>query len=135
MFDRMGKYWEEFKEDTPGRRFLDRYDRNQQRAKGRFDIRRLLNVVVGSLLVLFSVFFGWAPGPGMLTLFIGLGMVSSEFRPVAVFLDWAEIKIRKLWRICESVWARSSPGERGLIVLGLVACVVALVSAIFFLVF
>jgi hypothetical protein len=129
----MGKYWEEFKEDEPGRRFLDRYDRNQLRAKGRFDVRRLLNVIAGTLLVLVSVFFGWAPGPGMLTLAIGLGMISSEFRPVAVFLDWLELRLRELWWIVRPIWDNASPGERALIVLALAACVAALVSLVFYL--
>lgn len=127
MLEQLRKHWRQFKEDEPGQRFRDRYERNQQEARGWFDIRRLTNVVVGSLLVIVSVFFGWAPGPGMLTLFIGLGMVAGEFRPAALFLDWAEVRIRKLWRIAETIWAGSSPGERALIVLVIVACVVALV--------
>lgn len=135
MFEFMRKHWRDFKEDEPGRRFRDRYDRNQERDRGRFDVGRLVNLTVGPVLVIFSVFFGWAPGPGLLTLFIGLGMISSEFRPAAVFLDWAEVEVRKLWRMCEAVWASSWPGERVLIVLALVACVVALVSGVDYLIF
>ena len=86
-------------------------------------------------MVIFSVFFGWAPGPGLLTLFIGLGMISSEFRPAATFLDWAEVEVRRLWRICEAVWASSSPGERVLILLALAACVAALVIGVYYLFF
>jgi uncharacterized protein (TIGR02611 family) len=135
MFAYVRKHWREFKEDEPGRRFRDRYDRNQERERGRFDVGRLVNLTVGPVLVIFSVFFGWAPGPGMLTLFIGLGMISSEFRPAATSLDWAEIEVRRLWRICEVVWASSTPGERVLILLALVACVIALVSAVYYLFF
>lgn len=133
MFGRMQYYWEQFKEDVPGRRFQDRYWRNQERARGRFDIRRLLNLAAGILLVMVSVFFGWAPGPGMLTLFIGLGMISGEFQPAAIFLDWAEVRLRKLWRVCEAVWAEASTGERALIVLALGAVVVGLISVVFYL--
>ena len=135
MFEHTRKQWREFKEDEPGRRFRDRYDRNQKRERGRFDGGRLVNLTVGPVLVIFSVFFGWAPGPGMLTLFIGLGMVSSEFRPAATFLDWAEVEARRLWRISQAVWADSSPGERVLILLALVACVVALVNGVYYLFF
>lgn len=135
MFERMRKHWREFKDDKPGRRFRVRYDRNQERERGRFDVWRLVNLTVGPVLVIFSVFFGWAPGPGMLTLFIGLGMISSEFRPAAHFLDWAEIEVRKLWRVAEAVWSASSPGERVLILLALVAFVVALVYGVYYLFF
>lgn len=133
MLKQSRKYWEEFKEDEPGRRFQDRYERNQQRAKGWFDIRRIANLLVGTVLVVVSVFFGWAPGPGMLTLFIGLGMIASEFRPAAVFLDWFELRVRDLWEIARPIWNEASPGERALIVLALAACVVALVSFVFYL--
>ncbi len=131
----MRKHWREFQEDEPGRRFRDRYDRNQEKDRGRFDVGRLVNLTVGPVLVIVSVFFGWAPGPGMLTLFIGLGMVANEFRPAARFLDWGEVEVRRLWRVAEAVWSASSPGERGLIVLALTACVVAVVYGVYYLFF
>ena len=134
MFDRMRKNWREFQDDEPGQRFRDRYDRNQQRERGRFDTGRLVNLTVGPVLVIFSVFFGWAPGPGMLTLVIGLSMVASEFRPAALFLDWSEVELRRLWRFIQAVWAVSSPGERVLILLALVASVVALAYAVYYLI-
>ena len=135
MLKQMGRNWREFHEDEPGRRFRDRYDRNQRKERGRFDAGRLFNLTVGPVLVIVSVFFGWAPGPGMLTLLIGLSMVASEFRPAAVFLDWAEVGLRRLWRICEAVWAASSPGERVLILLALVAAVVGSAYGVYVLIF
>ena len=59
--------WWRFKASKPGHRFQGRYRRNQQRSRGRFDLRRFFNVVVGLVIVLVSIFFGWAPGPGWLT--------------------------------------------------------------------
>ena len=135
MFEQARKHWRQFKEDEPGRRFQDRYERNQREARGGFDVSRVFNVTVGLVLVIVSIVFGWAPGPGMLTLFIGLSMIASEFQPAAVFLDWAEVGLRKLWRISEVVWADASPGERVLILLALVACVVALASGVYYLIF
>ncbi len=127
------KHWEQFKEDEPGRRFQDSYRRNRQNSSSRFNAGRILNIVAGLLLVIVSLFFGWAPGPGLLTFFIGLGMIAGEFRPAAVFLDWAEVRLRKLWRIARAIWASAPPGERALIVLAAAAGVVGLVNTLFYL--
>ena len=125
MFEQMSKNWREFQEDKPGQRFRDRYDRNQQRERGRFDAGRLVNLTVGPVLVIFSVFFGWAPGPGMLTLLIGLSMVASEFRPAAVFLDWAEVELRRLAHFVAVLW-RASVAGKALIIMTIVVCGAAL---------
>jgi len=84
--------------------------------------------------VIFSVFFGWAPGPGTLTLVIGLSMLGSEFLTVARFLDWAEVRLRKVAHFVEDVWRSSSVGK-ALIVLVALILVVAfgyVIYAVFF---
>jgi hypothetical protein len=68
-------------------------------------------VVGGLLLALGSLAFGVLPGPGMLTFFVGVGMIAGEFRPVARLLDWSEVRARKLGRWVGGFW-RSSAGGR-----------------------
>jgi hypothetical protein len=98
-----------FKRSKPGDRFQVRYYRRKQSGPGQ--LSRIFNVTVGSALVLFSAFFGWAPGPGMVTFVIGLAMIGGELLTVARFLDWAEVMLRKLAHLIEVVWRSSTIGK------------------------
>ncbi len=121
-----------FKKSKPGDRFQVRYYRRKQSGPGH--LSRIFNIVVGSVLVLFSVFFGWAPGPGMLTLVIGLSMLGSEFLVVARFLDWAEVRLRILAHFVGVVWRSSTIGKVlvVLVALILVAAFGYVVYSVFF---
>ena len=124
MIGEIKKDWEHLKESEPGSRFKERYRRRQEDEKGWTDPRRLFNVIVGTILVVGSAFFGWAPGPGMLTFIIGLGMVAGEFGPAARFLDWSEVCGRRFWKFVVETW-RSSVAGKAIILL----CTLVLVSA------
>ena len=68
-------------------------------------------MVGGLAIALASLVLGVLPGPGTLTFFVGLGMVSGEFYPVARLLDWAEVRARKLGRWVGGVWGSSAAGK------------------------
>ena len=129
------EHWHQFKASKPGYRFQHRYYRGRQSGPGRFGFRRILNIVVGSVLVIVSAFFGWAPGPGIVTFLIGLGLIAGELLFVARFLDWAEVKMRKLAHPVIDVWKRSSPVVKALIVLAILASVAALGYGVYYLIF
>src|SRR5215211_6568279 len=74
-------------------------------------LSRIFNIVAGGVLVIFSAFFGWAPGPGTITFIIGLALIGGEFLPVARFLDWAEVRLRELARFVAGVWRSSTIGK------------------------
>jgi hypothetical protein len=82
MIARMKQSWRRFKESKQGHRFQDRY-RRQESEHGWRDPSRLFYVVGGLVLAVGSLLLGVLPGPGMLTFFVGLGMIAGEFRPVA----------------------------------------------------
>ncbi len=123
------KSWQEFKADEPGHRFKERYRRRQESEYGWLDPSRLFNVIVGTILIVGSAFFGWAPGPGMLTFFIGLGMVAGEFGPAARLLDWSEVRARQVWRFTTDVWRASAMGKALLVAAALVLGAAALYAA------
>ena len=134
MIGETKKNWEDFKESEPGKRFMERYRRRQERQRGWTDPSRLFNVIVGTVLVVGSAFFGWAPGPGMLTFVIGLGMIAGEFYFAARFLDWAEIWTRKFWQFVTKVWHSSVAGKT-LIVAATLALISATVYIVYYLFF
>lgn len=122
LIGRTKRSWLLFTRSKPGDRFQVRYYRRKQSGPGQ--LSRIFNVVVGSILVIFSAFFGWAPGPGTLTFVIGLAMIGGEFLTIARFLDWSEVRLRKLAHVVGVVW-RSSTIGKALIVLVALALVVA----------
>jgi hypothetical protein len=109
MIGRAKRSWQHFKRSKPGDRFQVRYYYRKQSGAGRFS--RIFNIVAGSALVIFSAFFGWAPGPGIITFVIGLALIGGEFLPVARFLDWAEVRLRKLAHFIAYVWRASVAGK------------------------
>ena len=98
--------WEEFKESRPGERFKDRYRRRQQK-QGHI-VKRVVLVVVGSVLAVGSLLIAPLPGPGFATVFIGLAILAGELLPAARLLDWSEVRLRQLWQFVVDVW-RTGP--------------------------
>jgi hypothetical protein len=54
-----------------------------------------------------------APGPGAVIVVLGLAMIADEFRPVASFLDRAELCLRRGYA---AVWGNATPRQRILVV-------------------
>lgn len=120
MIGRLKDDWRYFKDGVPGERFEERYKHRQKIRRSWWSPVRLFNIIVGTILVVGSAAFGWAPGPGMLTFVIGLGMIAGEFRFAARFLDWAEIKTRKLWNFVTWLWNSSVFGKALVVAVALV---------------
>jgi hypothetical protein len=133
LIGRTKRSWRHFKKSKPGDRFQVRYYYRKQSGPGRFS--RIFNIVVGSVLVVMSTFFGWAPGLGLVTLVIGLAMVGGEFLVVARFLDWSEVRLRMLARLARKIWAGATPVGKTLIVVVILVCVAALVYGAYSLLF
>lgn len=129
---RAKRSWRHFASSKPGDRFQVRYYYRKQRGSGR--LSRIFNIVVGSALVIFSAFFGWAPGPGIVTFVIGLALIGGEFLAVARLLDWAEVRLRALAHLVEEVWRSSTLGKVlvVLVALILVAAFGYVVYSVFF---
>lgn len=134
MIERMKESWRRFKASEPGHRFQDRYRPRQESEHGWLDPSRLFNVVGGLIIAVGSLFLGWAPGPGTLTFFLGLGMIAGEFRPVAGLLDWAEVRVRKLGRWIKGAW-RSSIAGKALVVSAAAIWVAVVLYVVYFLLF
>jgi hypothetical protein len=111
MIARTKESWRRFKGSKPGHRFQDRYRRRQESEHGWRDPSRLFYVLGGLVLAVGSLLLGVLPGPGMLTFFLGLGMIAGEFRPVARLLDWAEVWARVAAKRIGGIWKSSAWGK------------------------
>jgi hypothetical protein len=135
MIERMKQSWWRFKAGKPGHRFKDNYHRRQRSEGGGFSVRRIVNIVLGSVLVVGSAFFGWAPGPGIVTFLLGLALIAGELSPVARLLDWSEVRLRELARWAGRIWAGSSPTGKAVIVAAIAACLLVLAYGTYSLLF
>ena len=77
---------------TPGLRFQQRYQRNRDTRPSW--LRRFGRVTLGVLVCLAGLLMLVAPGPGLLALLVGAGLMANESLTLARFLDRAELWIR-----------------------------------------
>ena len=106
--------WKQFTESEPGSRFKDRYRRRQETGR-RHLLLRVFIVILGVIIAVGSLVLAPLPGPGWGTVFIGLMILAGEVLVAARFLDWAEVRLRKLTRRFSALWSRSSPVGKALI--------------------
>lgn len=127
--------WQRFKRDKPGRRFQNRYRRQQKSEHGWRDPKKLFFVVGGLVIAIGSLALGVLPGPGTLTFFLGLAMIAGEFRPIARLLDRAEVWLRKAAQMARETWHEASPTGKALISLVLLVAAAALAYGAYSLLF
>ncbi len=123
MLVRFKKNWKEFKASRPGHRFQERCERRQKQAGPGFNWKRFANVAGGIVLTLLGLFLLPAPGPGSIVVVAGLALLGSEFLFLARFLDWSEVKGRRLLKWAVKKWRTLSRPAR--ISLMAAACLMA----------
>src|SRR5919107_1471801 len=133
MFEQMQEHWRGFRESKPGQRFKDRYPRRRQGEKGDILLKIFL-IPLGAVIALGSLVLAPLPGPGWATVFIGLMILAGELLPAARFLDWLEVRLRKLGRYVYKIWRASVWGKISVILVAAV-CVAAVAYVVYLLVF
>jgi hypothetical protein len=105
--------WRRFGSDSPGHRFVRRYERLQShRSPGKVAVR----VGLGILLVTGGVFLWFFPGPGWLLVLFGLAMFAGHWRALATTLDGLEVRLRRWVRAAHRSWTHASAFTKTLVV-------------------
>jgi uncharacterized protein (TIGR02611 family) len=133
MIERIKQHWREFKESKPGERFKDRYRHRQQDEQGHI-IWRIFLITLGAVIALGSLILAPLPGPGWATVFVGLMILAGEVLFAARFLDWLEVRFRKLGRLIRQVWRASVLGKIAVILVSAL-CAAAVVYVLYLLLF
>jgi hypothetical protein len=89
------KNWRELADSKPGKRFQNRYEKEQ---RGGGSGGRTIKLVVAGLLIAVGVVLLVVPGPGSVFIVLGAALLAEESLSVARALDWTEMKIRRLFR-------------------------------------
>ncbi len=96
MLERWKTKWEYLKASKPGERFQDYYYRRQKKRGNRPQLKKLMTIASGIVIILIGVVFWFIPGSGWVIIIIGTGVIAGEARSIARFMDWCEVKIRKI---------------------------------------
>jgi uncharacterized protein (TIGR02611 family) len=118
--ERFRKQWEQFRDDTPGERFEKFHQRRREERGGAFGWGRAFLILAGIVLFFGGLFMLPAPGPGMVVVVAGLAILAGEFRFMARFLDWAELRIRPAAEWAVARWKSLTLLPKGLLVLAAV---------------
>lgn len=124
MVERLKESWEEFSESEPGHRLQERYRRQQD--EQRHLPKRVILIVLGTVIALGSLFLAPLPGPGFATVFLGLAILAGELLTLARLFDRGEVSLRRVGRWIKNLWVGSPKAARTLIVLAIPSCMAAL---------
>ncbi len=117
MLKKVKDNWLRFKHSEPGQRFKDRYHRRRQSSTGRFNLRTGISIIGGMLIMAAGIVAVPGPGPGWLIILLGIGMFAGESHLIARFMDWGEVRLRKLAGWAMNFWRSSSAMVKVLLVL------------------
>jgi hypothetical protein len=102
--------WRCFRDDPPGERFERHHDRMQERSRALL----IIQVLLGVLLMAAGVVLLFIPGPGLLVMAFGLGLLAGTSRRIAKWMDRAEPRVRERWQALKAWWRRKRRrGDQG----------------------
>lgn len=114
------EHWRELKRGRPGSRFVDRYHRaRQDRQRGTW--HRVVLIVAAVVCLVIAAILTVIPGPAIPFYFLGGGLLATESRLIARFMDWTEVQLRKVFAWGKRRW-RQLPKVGRVVVLMLGAC-------------
>ena len=108
--------WRDLRKGRPGRRFQERYERNQKGRKAKSALRRFLYPAIGVIILAAGIVFCFIPGPGLPLVFLGGALLAERSWPIARAMDWGEVTLRKLLRWAKAWWCEASVATRNIIV-------------------
>jgi hypothetical protein len=127
MFSSLKRQWIELRNGRPGHRFQAQFERRKRATADKSYLRRSLPILAASILLVVGVALCLVPGPGVPLIVVGASVLAERSRPVALLLDWLELKLRKVTGRGTVWWRQASMPARGATAL-LIAGGIALVG-------
>jgi hypothetical protein len=113
VFREWKKDWKAFQKAPPGERFRRSY--RDHKTESRL-WARVATVALGLGLIVVGAIMLVIPGPGLLAVGLGGALIAREFRWAATALDWAEVTLRKGFRLGMRFWKSASVAVRSVVV-------------------
>jgi hypothetical protein len=99
---RLKHEWQDFLQSPPGRRFIDRYHRRRQQASSAYG--RLISIAIGAVMLTAGLVMLFVPGPGIVSILLGLGVLAEQSQSVARALDWLDLRSRHIGKWLKGFW-------------------------------
>ena len=98
VFESLRDGWRKLVQQEPGLRFEQRYHGCRRPSLPRGTLRRIIMLTIGVMLTVVGILMLVLPGPGLLVMVIGLGILAEESLILARWLDRLELWLSGLWR-------------------------------------
>lgn len=93
MFEALQRHWRAFRDEPAGARFQRRYRRRAARPSSW--LRRLCVMLIAAGLIALGLVMLVLPGPGLLALLAGAGLIAEESLLVARLLDRIDLAVSR----------------------------------------
>jgi hypothetical protein len=97
--------WRAFKDDEPGERFAHHHQRMSQDGTRAGAIAR---TALGVLLIAAGILMLFIPGPGLIAMLFGFGLIGGQSKTMAKALDRVEPAMRRTGRRAKRAFMQSS---------------------------
>ena len=111
--------WQLFKHDPPGLRFSN----HRHRMKDRSRKHTALAVAIGIALLVGGFVLLFMPGPGLLLIVFGLGLVASQSERLADWLDRTETRLRRIGHHTMQRWIAMSGAAKVSLIVGMAVAI------------
>lgn len=122
MFQSFKETWDKIQDDPPGERFYRQYHRRQEARET--VLNRVLFIGVALVFLIIGIIFIFTPGPGLLFIFVGLGLIAQESLWLSKALDKLEVYLRR-W----VDWGKEQWNDSSRVVQVLIITVIVMISA------
>jgi hypothetical protein len=97
MLGKLKLGYRQFRDDDPGARFINLYRRWNEGGKG--VLATIVALGLGLLLIIGGFVLAAVPGvPGIVLGVLGIAVIATRFPRLSMWLDWFELRCRKVWR-------------------------------------
>ena len=105
--------WRSFRHDEPGQRFENHYQRMRQQGSRVGAIGR---VAAGLVLIAAGIVMLFIPGPGIIVMLFGFGLLGGESKAIARRMDRVEPALRERVRRAKRWWRFATWPTRSLVI-------------------
>jgi hypothetical protein len=117
------EHWRDLQRGRPGQRFQDRHARMQEEQKRSGPAKRILMIALAIVFLAIGVVLTVIPGPAFVFFILAGAVLAGESKVIARFMDWSEVRARKIIAWARRQWRRMPLGARVLLIATIAGCV------------